>query len=276
MTPGAHVSERHPRAGSIRIREQLAKHVETGVVALAGLIAHGRGEAFDYILGERTSPSAMQAITTAAVALILAERPVISVNGNVAALCAEDLVKLSKASGAKLEVNLYHRLPGREAAIERLLREAGAEEVLGIGEASSTQIEEVNSDRRRVDPRGILSADAVFVPLEDGDRTEALRRMYKTVIAVDLNPLSRTAQLASITIVDNIVRAMPLLVSEVNRLKKRGAAELGSMVSGFSNEDALSDAMRLMNERLSALSKEGASRARLGHGHCSSKESQRR
>ncbi|KON29682.1 hypothetical protein AC482_05895 [miscellaneous Crenarchaeota group-15 archaeon DG-45] len=258
MTSGAHVSEGHPRAGSIRIREQLAKHVETGVVALAGLIAHGRGEAFDYILGERTSPSAMQAITAAVAALILAERPVISVNGNVAALCAEELVKLSKASGARLEVNLYHRLPGREAAIERLLREAGAEEVLGVGEVASAQIEEVNSDRRRVDPRGILSADAVFVPLEDGDRTEALRRMDKTVIAVDLNPLSRTAQLASITIVDNIVRAMPLLVSEVDRLRGRGADELRGMVAAFSNRDALSDAMRLMNERLSSLSKEGA------------------
>jgi len=258
VTSGAHVSEGHPRAGSIRIREQLAKHVETGVVALAGLIAHGRGEAFDYILGERTSPSAMQAITAAVAALILAERPVISVNGNVAALCAEELVKLSKASGARLEVNLYHRLPGREAAIERLLREAGAEEVLGVGEVASAQIEEVNSDRRRVDPRGILSADAVFVPLEDGDRTEALRRMDKTVIAVDLNPLSRTAQLASITIVDNIVRAMPLLVSEVDRLRGRGADELRGMVAAFSNRDALSDAMRLMNERLSSLSKEGA------------------
>lgn len=257
MTGGAHVSRRHPRAESIRIREQLTKHIETGAVALAGLIAHGRGESFDYILGEKTTPSAMRAITAAAAALLLAERPVLSVNGNVAALCAGRLVELAEASDAKLEVNLFHRLPGREATIERLLRDAGAEEVLGVGDAASARIDEVNSDRRRVDPRGILVADAVFVPLEDGDRTEALRRMGKTVIAVDLNPLSRTAQRASITIVDNIVRAMPLLVSEAERLRELSEEELGTIVSNFNNKDALSDAMRLMEERLHTLSRKG-------------------
>ena len=61
-----HVSKRHPRAESIRIREKLTGHVETRVLALAGLIAHGRGEAFDYILGEETTPSAKKAITAAA------------------------------------------------------------------------------------------------------------------------------------------------------------------------------------------------------------------
>jgi len=257
VTRGTHVSDRHPRAESIRIRERLTKHVETGVVALAGLIAHGRGEAFDYILGERTTSSAMRAITSAAAALLLARRPVLSVNGNVAALCAKELVELAEASGAKLEVNLFHRLPGRDSAIEELLRDAGAEEVLGVGDAASARIDEVNSDRRRVDPRGILAADAVFVPLEDGDRAEALRRMDKTVIAVDLNPLSRTAQLASITIVDNVVRAMPLLVSEAERLRALRVEELRTIVSAFSNRDALSDAMRLMEERLHTLSEKG-------------------
>ncbi len=231
---GTHVSRKHPRAESIRIRERLTRHIETGVVALAGLIAHGRGEAFDYILGEKTTPSARRAIASPAASLLLAEQPVLAVNGNVAALCAKEFVKLAKASNAKLEVNLFHRLPGREAAIEKLLRDAGAEEVLGVGDAASARIDEVNSDRRR-----------------------ALRRMGKTVIAVDLNPLSRTAQLASITIVDNIVRAMPLLVSEVERLRVRRKEELGTVVSEFSNEDALSDAMRLMRDRLDALSKEG-------------------
>ena len=130
MKEDNHVSSQHPRAESIRIRERLTKHVETKVLALAGLIAHGRGEAFDYILGEETTPSAREAITAAAATLLLAERPVLSVNGNVAALCAEEFVELSKATGAKLEVNLFHRLPGREEAIEAVLREAGAEEVL--------------------------------------------------------------------------------------------------------------------------------------------------
>jgi 4-phosphopantoate--beta-alanine ligase len=58
------------------------------------------------------------------------------------------------------------------------------------------------SDRRMVDPDGIYIADVVLVPLEDGDRTEALVKMGKKVIAIDLNPLSRTSQKASITIVE--------------------------------------------------------------------------
>jgi len=115
----------------------------------------------------------------------------------------------------------------------------------------------VYSNRRRVDPRGILVADVVLVPLEDGDRTEALARMGKTVIAIDLNPLSRTAQFASITIVDNVVRAIPLLVSEARRLRGSGHEELRKIVSGFSNSEALSDAMRLMEGRLRSFSEKG-------------------
>ena len=45
-----------------------------------------------------------------------------------------------------------------------------------------------------------------MVPLEDGDRCEALTEMGKTVIVVDLNPMSRSAKMASITIVDEISR----------------------------------------------------------------------
>jgi 4-phosphopantoate--beta-alanine ligase len=252
-----HVSSRHPRAESIRIRERLTRHVETKVLALAGLIAHGRGEAFDYILGEETTPSAKTAITAAAVMLLLAERPVLSVNGNVAALCAQEFVELSEATGAKLEVNLFHRLPGREEAIEAVLREAGAGEVLGVDGSATARIEEVFSDRRTVDQRGIYVADAVFVPLEDGDRTEGLVRMGKKVVTVDLNPMSRTAQFADVTIVDNVVRVMPLLVSEAERLKSSSREELKGSLDAYDNARVLSEAMKTMLERLGKLSERG-------------------
>jgi 4-phosphopantoate--beta-alanine ligase len=252
-----HVSKRHPRAESIRIREKLTGHVETRVLALAGLIAHGRGEAFDYILGEETTPSAKKAITAAAAMLLLAEHPVLSVNGNVAALCPEEFVELSEETGAKLEVNLFHRLPGREEAIDAVLREAGAKEVLGVDGSATARIEEVFSDRRTVDPRGILVADVVFVPLEDGDRTEGLVRMGKRVVTVDLNPMSRTAQFADVTIVDNVVRAIPLLASEAKRLKNESPEALREIVDSYSNRDALSDAMKTMRERLGRLSETG-------------------
>lgn len=256
MTAERHVDVRHPRAESIRVRERLTRGAETSVVAPAGLIAHGRGEAFDYLLGEKTTPSAGKAIEAAAAALLLANHPILSVNGNAASLCSEDLVELSKASKARLEVNLFHRTLAREEAVERVLREAGAEEVLGVGEAASTGIDEVFSDRRRVDPRGILVADVVFVPLEDGDRTMGLVKMGKTVITVDLNPLSRTAQTANITIVDNIVRAMPLLVGEVKRLRGIDAGRLKKIADNYDNRRALSEAMKTMRERLRVLAEE--------------------
>ena len=44
--------------------------------------------------------------------------------------------------------------------------------------------------------------------------------MNKTVITIDLNPLSRTSRAANITIVDNVVRAMPSLVEAASKLKR--------------------------------------------------------
>ena len=180
----------------------------------------------------------------------------ISVNGNVAALVAEDIVKLSQVTGAKIEVNLFYRSLNREKAIRKLLEKAGAQEVLGVGEDASARIPELGSERRRVDPRGIYVADVVLVPLEDGDRTEALVKMGKKVIAVDLNPLSRTAQKASITIVDNIVRAAPRLVRARPGTEKEDKEKCKSILANFDNKKNLGESIRLINERLSKLAKE--------------------
>ena len=257
MSDHHHVEDNHPRAQSIRVRERMTDNIENKVVALAGLIAHGRGEAFDYMLGETTTESAKEAITAAAAMLLLADHPILSVNGNVAALSPGQLVELSKISGAGLEVNLFHRLPGREEAIDKVLRENGAETVLGVGDAASARIDEIFSDRRRVDPEGIFKADVVFVPLEDGDRTEGLVKMGKKIITVDLNPMSRTAQFADISIIDNFIRAMPFLISEVERLKIQDMAELEKIASDFSNAKVLSDAMNIMKDRLGKLADKG-------------------
>ncbi|KPV63980.1 MAG: Pantothenate synthetase [Candidatus Bathyarchaeota archaeon BA2] len=257
MIEETEISPQHPRAESLINREKLIKHQKLGIVALAGLIAHGRGEAFDYLLGEKTTENAFKAIKTAAATMLLAKHPVISVNGNAAALAAEDIVNLAKVTGSKIEVNLFYRSLERELAIKRLLEPLGAKEILGVGEAASAQIREVCSERRRVNPRGILVADVVLVPLEDGDRTEALRKMGKTVIAIDLNPLSRTAQWASITIVDNVVRALPLLVKEASILKNERPEKLRKIVSDFDNREVLAKAIKLINQRLSEFSRKG-------------------
>ncbi len=244
----------HPRAESLRIRGLLKKGFEEGMVVEQGLMAHGRGEAFDYLLGERTISVAREAIKAVAAALLLAEKPVISVNGNVAALTPGNVVDLAGAVGAKIEVNLFHRSPGREAAIAERLRSFGAEEVLGVGEAASSMIPELESLRRRVDPRGILVADAVLVPLEDGDRTAALRRMGKTVLAIDLNPLSRTAQTASVTVVDNVVRTMPLLVKEAVRLRDVDVRSRVEVFNRFDNRVNLEKCISYIARRLMQIS----------------------
>jgi 4-phosphopantoate--beta-alanine ligase len=246
----------HPRAESLKTREKLIEQYAKGVVTLAGLIAHGRGEAFDYLLGEKTTSSALKAIEAGAAAMLLAEKPVISVNGNVAALAAEDFVKLSQVTEAKIEVNLFYRSPDRERAIGKLLEKAGAREILGIDKNASARIPELSSERRRVDPTGIYVADVVLVPLEDGDRTQALVKMGKKVIAVDLNPLSRTAQEASITIVDNITRAAPKLSETARELKREGKKKCQRILVNFDNQKNLNESITLINEKLSKLVKE--------------------
>ncbi|HEQ72323.1 MAG TPA: phosphopantothenate/pantothenate synthetase, partial [Spirochaetia bacterium] len=204
------IPDTHPRKQSLMLREKIINGLGSNIVATAGLVAHGRGEAFDYILGEQTLPAARTAIDAAAALLTTATRPVISVNGNTAALSAPELVALSAVTGAPLEINLFYRSPEREQAILSHLTEHGATRVLGVGNRATGRVPDLAGPRGQVDPEGILQADVVFLALEDGDRTEQLARLGKKIIAVDLNPFSRTAQYAHVTIVDNIVRVMPL------------------------------------------------------------------
>jgi 4-phosphopantoate--beta-alanine ligase len=247
----------HPRAESLKIREKLIEGFEKGLVAKAGLIAHGRGEAFDYLIGEETTKPAMEAAKAAAAAMLLAKHPVISVNGNVASLVPKEIVELSEVTRAKIEVNLFYRTREREEAIKNALEEAGAKEILGVGEAASATIPELSSWRRKVDPRGILIADVVLVPLEDGDRTEALRKMNKTVIAIDLNPLSRTAQWANITIVDNVIRAIPNITEQAKKLKNLSSDKLKEILKNFDNRKNLGKMIEIIKDRLAKLAKEG-------------------
>ena len=229
------IPESHPRFKSLRIREMVVAGFEAGAVAQEGLMAHGRGEAFDYMMGEETTPVAEAAAEAAAAALLLAERPVLSVNGNVAALCPGDVVELAAVSGAKIEVNLFYDDDKRRRVIADILRGSGAVNVLGI-EEDLAGLPGLDSARRRVSAEGILVADVVMVPLEDGDRAEALRKAGKRVIAVDLNPLSRTARTADITMVDNVIRALPLVARYCREMKGRDRRSLMAVAGGFDND----------------------------------------
>jgi 4-phosphopantoate---beta-alanine ligase len=234
----------HPRAKSLYTREMLVNGFRRGLVVPEGLIAHGRGEAYDYLLGERTTETAQRAIKAAAAILLLSNRPVISVNGNTAALCPNTVVELAKVTGATIEVNIFYRIKERERAIEAELEMHDAKKVLGVGSKASARIPELQSERRHVDPDGIYTADTVLVPLEDGDRTEALVKMNKTVITIDLNPLSRTSRAANITIVDNVVRAMPVLVEAASKL--RGTKSLRKIADDFNNRKNLRESIKII------------------------------
>ena len=226
----------HPRYESLTHRHKIIEGMKNLVVAEAGLIAHGRGECFDYILGEKTNKLAIKAIRAAIAMLLLAKHPIISVNGNVAALVSNELVDLSKTINAPLEINLFYRKEGRIDAIRKVLEKAGAEQILGIDETQMVEIEELSSNRRKVDPNGIKLADVVLVPLEDGDRTEALKNLGKKVIAIDLNPISRTSLWSDITIIDNVVRAIPEMITVAKEYKYLDSNELREVCSKFDNK----------------------------------------
>ena len=244
------VSPLHPRAESLRIRGRLVKGFRSGLVVAEGLAAHGRGEAFDYIIGEKTTEHAKKAAEAAVAMLLLAKRPVISVNGNVAALVPKEVVRLADLVGAKLEVNLFHGSVEREVKIEKHLRKHGAKEVLGVDRKFFTRIDEIHSDRRKVDKRGIAAADVVLVPLEDGDRTEALKKLCKKVVTIDLNPMSRTARAANVTIVDNVIRALTLMVGIAKKLSRWDPAKLHKTTCGFDNTKNLKAMTELISKGL--------------------------
>jgi len=242
------IPKSHPRYASLVARERVAEGVKRGYTSTQGLIAQGRGECFDYLLGERTTPSAATAIRAAAALLLLAKRPAISVNGNVAALVPEEMVALAKILNIPLEVNLFHRSEERVKRIADLLREKGAEEVLG--ERPDASVPGLDHARSLATRGGIYDADVVLIPLEDGDRCEALLSMGKKVIAIDLNPLSRTARKATVSIVDNILRAVPQLTEEIRKLSMNPKADLQRMVQEYDNEKALREAAKEIQKNL--------------------------
>lgn len=244
---GSKVPPSHPRHDSLVTRERLVQGAREGVVAWEGLLAHGRGEAFDYLLGERTVPEAVAAERAAVAYLLQAERAVISVNGNVAVLAPTEVKRLAAATGARVEVNLFHRTEERVAKIVDRLHAAGIPDVLGL--RPDGRIPGLESDRALCAREGILAAGAVLVPLEDGDRAEALVRMGKLVLAIDLNPLSRTSQTATVAVVDEVTRAMANMARFADEADDTPQA-LEEALGAYDKERNLAGVLRRIAERL--------------------------
>lgn len=199
----------HPRYQSLLSRHLLEQAAKQGMLADSALIAHGRGEAYDYLLGEKTSSNALEATNNALAHLIASKKPVISLNGNTTALAGYELMKIAEYLQCPIEVNLFYRTEQRINALFGYLDGIKKEHGISVdilGKNPDTTIPGLKGPRAKCCAEGIYSSDVILVPLEDGDRCEALVAMGKTVIVVDLNPLSRSAKMASITIVDEISR----------------------------------------------------------------------
>lgn len=251
MTRKIELHESHPRYLSLLAREKLVTGFKKGLVASEGLIAHGRGECFDYLLGESTTGSARVAINVASAMLLLARYPVISVNGNVTALCVDQVCGLNRSlENSAVEINLFYYTKEREKLISEEFKKYGLTRIFGIEPKNLVSIPELESNRRLVDRDGISKADVVFVPLEDGDRTMALKRMDKQVVTVDLNPLSRTSLSSDITIVDNIVRVIPQLIECVEYHRKHSSEnDLKDLIESFDNLNGLREALEVMKSK---------------------------
>jgi 4-phosphopantoate--beta-alanine ligase len=199
----------HPRYASLLRRHLIEEAAAEGLLAGSAMIAHGRGEAYDYLLGEQTTPSAASATKEAYARLRAATHPVISVNGNTVALAGRDLLHVASMLSCPVEVNIFYRTQARMDGLMAKLEGWCAEDGLQVevlGRRTDGRIEGLEGPRAQCEAAGIASADVVLVPLEDGDRCEALVAMGKTVLVVDLNPLSRTARTATVTIVDEVGR----------------------------------------------------------------------
>jgi 4-phosphopantoate--beta-alanine ligase len=206
----------HPRYASLLMRHRLEAAAKRGMLADSAMIAHGRGEAFDYLLGEQTTASARLAAGEAMHRLSTAQRPVLSVNGNVAALATDAMLRLAARLSCPVEINIFYRTPERMKAILAYIEERKAAlglDVTVLGDAPDAVIPGLKGPRAACHKDGILDSDVILVPLEDGDRCKALVEMGKTVIVIDLNPLSRSAQQATITVVDELSRALATMLS---------------------------------------------------------------
>jgi 4-phosphopantoate--beta-alanine ligase len=209
------VDPEHPRYESLMIRKRIAEAGVKGMLADSAMIAHGRGEAFDYLLGEQTIPSALDATREAAARLVNSNKPVLSLNGNAIALAGQEFLTIASQLGCPIEINIFYRTPQRMGALIghlKMLNQKLDLDVEIMGGIPDARIPGLEGPRGACQQDGIFEADTVLVPLEDGDRCEALMAMGKTVLVIDLNPISRSSKGCTVGIVDEVTRVAKNLI----------------------------------------------------------------
>lgn len=235
------------------MRHRLEQAAKKGMLADSALIAHGRGEAFDYLLGEQTTPSALRATHHALGLLMTAKKPVLSLNGNTVALAGKEILQLAAHLRCPVEINIFYRTPERMNALLAHLNVLQSEldiDVTILGENPDARIPGLEGPRAKCCSTGIFGSDVLLVPLEDGDRCEALVAMGKTVIVIDLNPLSRTAQTATVSIIDELSR----VITNMTRSMTRFPEDL--VQHSYSNTEVIESSLTHISNILSAKSKQ--------------------
>ena len=243
------IPKTHPRYESLLLRDKIVKAAERGYLADSAMIAHGRGEAFDYLIGEKTTYPAKRAMYVAVAALLLSENPVISVNGNATALAIDEIIEFAREINAKIEINLFYRTDERVQIITSLFRDRGYKEILGTLDDDIEYLDDIKNNRASASRTGIYSADTILIPLEDGDRAEILKKSGKNIITIDLNPLSRTSKMSDVSIMDNIVRAIPFMTRIAKDLKTQDKKVLMDMVNDFDNDENLKESIEQIKLR---------------------------
>lgn len=238
------IPKSHPRYESLLLRDKIVKASKEGYLAETAMIAHGRGEAFDYLIGEKTTYPAKRAMYAAIASILLSKNPVISVNGNSTALAIDEIIKFAKTVNAKIEINLFYRSDKRVKLISELYNNHGYLNVLGSLDDEIEYLNEIKNQRATASKKGIYSADTILIPLEDGDRAEILKKAGKNIICIDLNPISRTSKMSNISIMDNIIRAIPYMNKIAKDLKKQDKKVLVEMLNDFNNENNLKKSLK--------------------------------
>lgn len=237
------IPKSHPRYESLLLRDKIVKASEKGYLADSAMIAHGRGEAFDYLIGEKTIYPAKRAMYVAVAALLLSNNPVISVNGNASVLAIDEIIDLAKAVNAKIEINLFYRTDERVRLLTNLYKDHGYKDILGSLDDEIEYLNDIKNNRATASKTGIYTADTILIPLEDGDRAEILKKSGKNTITIDLNPLSRTSKMSDVSIMDNIVRAIPFMTRIAEDLKTQDRDVLVGMVNEFDNDENLKESI---------------------------------
>ncbi len=237
------IPKSHPRYESLILRDKMVKASKDGYLADSALIAHGRGEAFDYLIGEKTTYPAKRAMYVAVAALLLSNNPVISVNGNATALAIDEIIEFAKIINAKIEINLFYRTDERVKIITQLYKNHGYENILGGLDDDIEYINDIENNRASASKSGIYTADTILIPLEDGDRAEILKKSGKNILTIDLNPLSRTSKMSDVSIMDNIVRAIPFMTKIADDLKTQDKKVLVELVNDFDNAENLKESL---------------------------------